>query len=161
MRNFYNSSLSAGMKAFLDTIAYAEGTNGSDGYRTLFGGGLFDNNFVDHPRKTICRPSGKKSICSTAAGRYQILSKTWDGVRSKIKAQDFSPKNQDLAAVKLIEMRKASNDVESGNIKEALEKCSKEWASLPGSPYGQPTKSMDELLNIYQASLMKYNGVPA
>jgi muramidase (phage lysozyme)/murein DD-endopeptidase MepM/ murein hydrolase activator NlpD len=146
-----SNGLSANMRAFLDTIAYAEGTNYVDGYRTIFTYQTFDS-FDDHPRTVFC--SG--NLCSDAAGRYQFLSSTWDSVRSAIGATDFSPYYQDLGAVELIKRRGALEDVENGNIQAAIEKCSWEWASFPPGRYGQPQKSMDELLQVYQDSLAKY-----
>ena len=146
-----NSDLDANMRAFLDTISYAEGTYSPDGYRTIFGGDTFED-FTDHPRERV--PFG--DTYSTAAGRYQFLEDTWDGVSSTLDLANFNPENQDLAAVKLIENRGADDEVEAGEFEEAIEAVNREWASLPGSPYGQPTKSLEELQGVYEASLQKY-----
>ncbi len=70
-------------------------------------------------------------MCSDAAGRYQFLSTTWRGVKGKVGARDFSPVNQDKAAVQLVRNRGAAADVEAGRIQRAIEKCSWEWASFP------------------------------
>jgi len=148
-----SSEFSANMRAFLDTIAYAEGTSGSEGYRTIVGYNYFDN-FDDHPREPVYIQS--IDDYSDAAGRYQFLSTTWDGVRSKLGLSDFSPRNQDLGAVELIRQRGAFDDVENGNIEAAIEKCSWEWASLPPGRYGQPKKSMQKLLQVYQNNLANY-----
>lgn len=65
-------------KAFLNMIAFSEGTStieGSDnGYNVLVGGTLFDS-YADHPRKLVVINSKLKS---TAAGRYQLLSRYFD-----------------------------------------------------------------------------------
>lgn len=35
-------------------------------------------------------------------------------------------------------------DIKNGDIKKAIEKCNKEWASLPNAPYGQPMISLED-----------------
>lgn len=138
-------------QAFLSMIRAAEGTSGADGYRTLFGGGLFDG-YDDHPRKRVTARSGSGSITSTAAGAYQILAGTWDGIKSKLNLPDFSPASQDVAAVELIRRRGALGDVLAGRFAAAVKKCAGEWASLPGSPYGQPTISWNTAANLFASS---------
>ena len=146
-----SSDIDANTRAFLDTISYAEGTYNPDGYRTIFGGDTFES-FEDHPRVPV--PFG--DTYSTAAGRYQFLEDTWDGIQSNLNLSNFSPENQDLAAVELIKGQDAIDEVESGNFEEAIEAVNDQWASLPGSPYGQPTKSLEELQGVYEVSLRKY-----
>src|SRR5262245_12539239 len=80
------------LKAFLAMIRYSEGTFSKDGYRKLYGGGLFTD-FSNHPNTPIT----KWGITSTAAGAYQILVRTWQELQSKLKLTDFSPANQDRA----------------------------------------------------------------
>lgn len=136
------------VQAFLSAIRHAEGTAGPDGYRMLFGGRLFDN-FADHPRITITLPAGSGMISSTAAGAYQILERTWDDVQAHLELPDFGPASQDAAAVYLIDRRGALELVKAGDFAAAIQKVAKEWASLPGSPYGQPTRSLAELAAVY------------
>lgn len=147
---FRNALETSEMQAFLYVIRTGEGTLGDNGYRTMYGGGLFDG-FDDHPRKAITRRSGGKLITSTAAGAYQFLSKTWDWIRGLYGFEDFSPRCQDEAAVALIAHRGALADVLAGRIVDAIRKCNREWASLPGSPYGQPVLKMAKALEIYEA----------
>ncbi len=151
-------ALNGNVKAFLWVIRHCEGTAGPNGYRTLFGGSLFDS-FADHPRvvKTFKLSKGG-TLSSSAAGAYQILRRTWDGLIKKLGKQvlpDFSPSSQDRAAVALIQGRGALKDVQEGRFEIALKKCNLEWASLPGSPYGQPTKTLEFCKQIYE----KYGGV--
>lgn len=141
--------MSINLRAFLYLIRYCEGTAGENGYRTMFGGSLFDS-FADHPRKAIAFKLGGKELTSTAAGAYQFLSRTWDECAKALNLPDFSPDSQDRACVFLIKRRGALDDVEAGRLEVALKKCAKEWASLPGSPYGQPTKTLAECLSVYQ-----------
>lgn len=144
--------MSANLRAFLALIRHCEGTAGPDGYRTMFGGELFDS-FTDHPRRLIQRQlRGAGRITSSAAGAYQFLSGTWDECRAALKLPDFSPESQDRAATFLVKRRGALDEVEAGKLAEAIALCAKEWASLPGSPYGQPTKSLDECMRVYRAA---------
>lgn len=122
------------VQAFLTLIRTGEGTLGPNGYRTIFGGQLFDS-FADHPRVKVTAGS----YTSTAAGAYQFLASTWDNMQAKYNLPDFSPASQDLACLGLIKGDGALSDVVAGRFKMAIDKCNKTWASLPGSPYGQPT----------------------
>lgn len=140
-----NSRAYKNLKAFLITIQYAEGTFGKDSYRKLYGGSSF-NDLSRHPNTRI----SKWGITSTAAGAYQILSKTWGEIQAKLKLPDFSPLSQDRAAIELIRRRKALEDVLAGRFTEAIAKCRKEWASLPGAGYGQKEKDMQSLLAVYK-----------
>ena len=138
------------VQAFLRMLRHGEGTAGDDGYRVQFGGGLFDS-FADHPRTPITRKLGGTPITSTAAGAYQFLARTWDGLVRQYGFADFSPVNQDLGAVALILGRKALDDVIAGRFEDAVRKCNREWASLPGSPYGQPVVTMARARQEYEA----------
>lgn len=142
-------SSDANVQAFLQMIRIGEGTAGPNGYRTLFGGGLFDS-FADHPRRAITARLGGKPITSTAAGAYQFLSTTWDECKRALSLPDFSPDSQDRAAVFLIGRRRALEDVRAGRFEAAVSKCAKEWASLPGSPYGQPVKTLAQARQAYE-----------
>ncbi len=138
------------VKAFLALIKYTEGA----GYQTLFGGERFTS-FDDHPRRAITKTLGGKPITSTAAGAYQFLSRTWDECASAIGLTDFSPLSQDKAALFLIERRRALDAVLEGDWTTAIERCNREWASLPGSPYGQPTKTLQTCLSFLYANTAK------
>lgn len=144
--------MNANLNAFLTLIRTGEGTLGPDGYRTLYGGDLFES-FADHPRVKV--KAGKWT--SSAAGAYQFLAKTWDAlVAQHPELNDFSPASQDAGAVYLIKGRSAYDDVIAGRFRSAILKCNKEWASLPLSPYGQPTLTMQTALLI----LANAGGVP-
>jgi muramidase (phage lysozyme) len=138
------------LRAFLRMIRAGEGTADADGYRRLFGGDLFDS-YADHPRITVTARLGGKPITSTAAGAYQFLSRTWDEAKAALSLPDFSPASQDMAAAFLIRRRGALADVYAGNFESAVAKCAREWASLPGSPYGQPVKTLAQAQAVYLA----------
>lgn len=139
--------LSTNLRAFLDVIRAGEGTADADGYRRHYGGRLFDG-YADHPRVAI--KAGQWT--STAAGAYQFLSRTWDEAAKALALADFSPASQDLAAVFLIRRRGALADAMAGRLDKAIAGCAKEWASLPGSPYGQPTRTREQAHATYAAA---------
>ncbi|WP_196093811.1 glycoside hydrolase family 104 protein [Citrobacter sp. Res13-Lact-LER2-35-b] len=142
--------ISSNLQAFLDMLAWSEGTSrikGSDnGYNVVVGGSLF-NGYADHPRKLVTLTN--LGIKSTAAGRYQLLSRYYDAYKKQLGLKDFSPANQDAIAIQQIRERKALADIEAGCIKEAISKCSNIWASLPGAGYGQHEHKIDDLVNKY------------
>lgn len=142
----------ANVRAFLRVIRSGEGTADAGGYSRLFGGASFDG-FADHPRRTICKTlrSGGR-LCSTAAGAYQFLSSTWDETARIMGLRDFSPASQDLGALGRIAARGALADVQEGRLELALSKVAREWASMPGSPYGQPTITLTAARTIYAAA---------
>lgn len=137
------------VRAFLRMIRYGEGTTDQDGYRRMFGGKLFDS-FADHPRQVQTFPLKKGgTLSSSAAGAYQFLTRTWDGLVRQYGFPSFSPEYQDLGGVALIKGRKALEDVIAGRFEQAVKKCNREWASLPESPYGQPTTTMAQAKQHY------------
>jgi muramidase (phage lysozyme) len=135
---------SPSLRAFLAVIRAGEGTSDPDGYRRHYGGTLFDS-FADHPRVAIT--AGRWT--STAAGAFQFLARTWDECAKALALPDFSPASQDLAAVFLIRRRGALADALAGRLDAAITKCAREWASLPGSPYGQPTRTLAQAHAVY------------
>lgn len=141
------------VRAFLDTLAYAEGTN--ERYNYIFTFVTF-NSYSDHPRRKMC--AGK--LCSTAAGRYQFLTKTWDPLAANLGLDDFTPPNQEKAALEIIRRagayRKVAGSANYDNFTGALGKLNTTWASLPGSPYGQPTHSTADLWRFYRRALSRY-----
>ena len=158
-----DSTLSPHLRAFLDLIAWSEGTSlmpGSDnGYNVLVGS-TFDKpslfkSYADHPRIKVTIE--RLHIYSTAAGRYQIIVHTWDGLASLLGLKDFSPPNQDKACMQLLTQRHAIAPIESGDIAKAVFACNEEWASFPGEPYGQGAQKMPRLLAHYAAFLKSYS----
>lgn len=132
------------VRALLRVIRRGEGTADEAGYRRIFGGQLFDG-FADHPRIKVT----KGRYTSTAAGAYQALSSTWDETAQIMSLGSFSPANQDKFAVGRIAARNALEDIKAGRFETALKKISWEWASMPGSPYGQPVISLDTARAVY------------
>lgn len=132
------------IRKFLMLLTFTEGTDRQGTpYNELFGFTNFEG-FDKHPGILIKTPNYR----STAAGRYQILK----GTAKMLKMKDFTPESQDLAAIQLIKNAKAYNDVVAGNFEAAILKCNKVWASLPGSPYGQPTHKMADALKFLKTA---------
>lgn len=149
------SELTPFRKAFLDTIAYSEGTfNGVDGgYKVLVGGGSF-NGYGDHPRISVYIASIGKY--STAAGRYQVLDFVYDEEKRKLKLTDFGKTSQDKIAISRIAFRGGLGYVDSNNFEAAVSACRKEWASFPSAGYGQGENTMAKLKKFYMEQLKKY-----
>lgn len=126
-------------RQMLDIIAKAEGVK--HGYNTMFGNQRIDN-LNAHPniKKSFRQTDGKMNV-TTAAGRYQFISPTWQSSAKKYGLNDFSPRNQDIAALGLIAGRGALDQVIKGDFRGAIGKLGKEWASLPSSTYAQPKRS--------------------
>lgn len=101
--------------------------------------------FSRHPGITV---QVQKGLNSTAAGRYQFKASTW----ASLGLPDFSPASQDEGARILMGRRGMIEPLLAGDFAKAVEKGNREWASLPGSPYGQPTKTLDELKGVYDQS---------
>lgn len=102
-----NTNLSPQERALLDTIAMGDAKSEgnyweSPNYNTIVGGKSFES-YEDHPRVF-------GTASSTAAGRYQFTKTTWDDTVSRYNNEhpndpitDFSPGNQDRAALYLAE----------------------------------------------------------
>jgi len=134
------------VEAYLQMIRKGEGTLGYDGYNKLIGGGSFAD-FSRHPNIY------KGKYNSTAAGAYQFVFSTWLDDSNKLSLQDFTPENQDLAAVYEIgKKRGAINDILSGDIISAIEKTRGVWVSLPGAKHDAVNKysqTLPEALAFY------------
>lgn len=134
------------VRSFLDMISAAEGTS-KHGYNTLFGGGRMES-LADHPRQLFdfTETTGRPNK-TTAAGRYQFLSNTWDEQAKKLGLPDFGERSQDLAAVNLLRERGILPDVLEGNWESAVKKSGPIWASLPSSNYPQPRQSNEFVMS--------------
>lgn len=134
-------------KAFLDMIAWSEGTStiksSDDGYNVLVGGTLF-NGYDDHPRvKVFIQRLGDYS---TAAGRYQLLQRYYDYYSKQMHLVGFGHEVQDIIALEQVKECHALVDIASGDFVSAVHRCSHIWASLPGTGYaGQRQNNIEDL----------------
>ncbi|NUP07462.1 MAG: SH3 domain-containing protein [Polyangiaceae bacterium] len=138
-------------KALHDSIAWAEGTRNysNDGYDVMFSFKLM-NSCQKHPNQ--CLAFGNS--CSTAAGRYQFLTGTWNSVKSANGLSNFEPESQERGAAYLVKTVRhvtvpQSRAMTASEFSNAMSKLSWEWASLPPGRYGQPVKSASQMRNFY------------
>ena len=134
-------------KAFLDMLAWSEGTdNGrqktrNHGYDVIVGGELFTD-YSDHPRKLVTLNPKLKSTAPDATSFFPV-----GGMPTKqLGLKDFSPKSQDAVALQQIKERGALPMIDRGDIRQAIDRCSNIWASLPGAGYGQFEHKADSLI---------------
>lgn len=140
---------SLNMQAFFHLIRVGEGTADALGYRRVFGGDLFTD-FSVKPRTIVVKRNKEgKIIRSSAAGAYQINNVTEDSLQAIYHFLDFSPLNQDKRALAIIDWCHAIDIVMKGDIRMAIPLCAERWASLPGSPYGQPMRTLPQALEAY------------
>jgi muramidase (phage lysozyme) len=138
--------------AFLDMIAWSEGTdNGRQptrdrGYDVLVGGELFAS-YQTHPRKLVRLRPG---LCSTAAGRYQLLARYFDYYSALLRLTGFAPIVQDKIALQQIRERGALPVIEKGDFAMAISMVNNIWASLTGAGYGQHEHKLADLQMVFQ-----------
>ena len=157
--------------AFLLTIRESEDgymTPDANRYQMFYGGSLFTN-MADHPCITgekariqlpdhFCAGAGLNPPCySSAAGAYQINVPTWNSFRVDMGdgygyLADFTPKNQDLAALRIARGTGALDSLEAGSFTTAVAQASKRWASLAGSTSGQAQHDIGTLLSWFQGA---------
>lgn len=149
-----NPGLYEGLK---QAIAGAEGTilGGKPGYNVMFGGGRFQD-FSRHPDRVV--RSG--SYASAAAGAYQFMPGTWQGVQKSLGLSDFSPQSQDIGMLKkvrdrLIPLGGLSAISKANTLTPEIQAAlSPEWASFPtaagSSYYGQPVKKTQEIQRFFE-----------
>jgi muramidase (phage lysozyme) len=140
------------LKAFLDTIAFSEGTSTSpitanDGYDVIvtgIDGPHVFTDYSDHPfaHGGSVTVRAVPLLVSTAAGRYQLLARYWNVYRVQLRLADYSPASQDAVAVQQIKERGAITLIESGNVTGAITACAGIWASFPNNSYAQGGKTM-------------------
>jgi muramidase (phage lysozyme) len=138
--------------AFLKTIKYSEGISQSEiGYRTYFTG-LHFTDLSQHPNVLHY---AKGFPPSDAAGAYQFLYDTWQNtIQRALNLPDFGIRSQDIGAIYLVKLNGALDMTVQGQIRTAIRRTNRTWASFPGSTYGQPTQKLVTLLNQYK----KYGG---
>ena len=139
------------VRAALDTIAWAEGGR----YNNVYGGGTFSGN--QHPNRLVT--AGGYS--STAAGRYQFLFRTWNEIRNRLGLADFSPANQDIAAVDLIRQRGQLGKLLAGDFEGMMRGLGCAWAALPYATCGQTRRPLAQTMNYYNSALRAYGGSSA
>jgi muramidase (phage lysozyme) len=148
--------LTTNVQAFLKLIRFSEGTLDADGYQRIYAGEMFTD-FSQHPDTVVCAGD----YCSSAAGAYQYLPETWERLAREIGANDFSPINQDIAAIELLTEAGVIARLRTQNIEGAIAAAADTWSSLPRFEgdvhgyYNQPVKPMPLLVKKFQ----EYGGI--
>ena len=134
-------------KVMLDTISKAEGTWGKDAYSTKYGGKKVDwNKGKDRSSNGV----------SNAHGKYQFMNTTWDELSKELGLEGFSPEEQDVAAMKLLEKTDSLKHIENGDLKKAIFSAAPTWAGLPKNEKGE---SYHKFKNGKQQSAKSLNTV--
>lgn len=156
-----NDAGGSNVLAFLDMLAWSEGTSTSpatrnQGYDVIVTGAdrkpeIFSDYSV-HPfaQERKSKVINSKGLTSNASGRYQFMLKDYAHYRALLKLPDFSPLSQDRWAVQLIRERRALPLIQAGKIEDAIARVRNIWASLPGAGYGQPEHGLSDLLAVYR-----------
>ena len=66
----------------------------------------------------------------------------------------LSPESQDAVALQQIKERGALPMIDRGDIRQAIDRCSNIWASLPGAGYGQFIKADSLIAKFKEAGGM-------
>ena len=126
-------------KAFLDMLAWSEGTdNGrqktrNHGYDVIVGGELF----TDYPitSQTCHAKTQNSNQQAPDATSFSLLVGCLPQAAWPERLP--LPKSQDAVALQQIKERGALPMIDRGDIRQAIDRCSNIWASLPGAGYGQ------------------------
>lgn len=119
-------------KAYLRMIKASEGGD----YDIIFGGEKIAD-LSKHPNKRVKFNDRAGGGVSTAAGAYQIINSTWNGMAPRINANDFSARNQDRVALALaLEKPGMYEAIMSRNVPKMVERSNGIYTSLPGSKEG-------------------------
>ncbi|RUT01532.1 lysozyme [Dulcicalothrix desertica PCC 7102] len=153
------------IRALMRTISASESQD-INPYTQIYGGEHFSD-FSRHPNKCVKIVSGlHQGECSTAAGRYQILTVTWQEKSEKyhsklpknlsINHTIFTPQAQDKVVYAWLNDRDAWKvDIalllKQGKLNQVLKILSGTWTSLG---YGKENNSITPLLSqVYQKVL--------
>ena len=155
------------IRALMRTISASE-ANDSRPYSILYGGQHVEN-LSRHPEKCVTIVNGpNKGNCSTAAGRYQLLNKTWYDVAQRYhpqpsgflfwKSYSFQAEYQDRVVYAWLSDRTAwgtdiSELLRQGKLDSVLRRLSSTWTSLG---YGIEDNSITgRLPQVYQKMLQQ------
>lgn len=154
------------IRALMRTISASE-SNYARPYHVVYGG-KYVRNLKRHPNRCVRIPVGpNKGNCSTAAGRYQFLNKTWGKMSRRYHPKptgiflwryySFEPEYQDRVVHDWLSDRKYWNTdipqmLRQGKIRAVLRMLSGTWTSLG---YGIETNSMSKKLPEIYARMLK------
>lgn len=173
--------------AMLRTTAYAEGTwgRGKDAYRTQYSYRVVPESYAykKHPYwiDGVIPCSG--GLCSAASGTFQFMPDTWNPLRQRHKnrfwfpGDEFSPGNQDLGAIYLMEdvglwpllfkdlaVKDGTPVVSRDSFARAISKAAPTWASFPryeddsSGVHGQGAKRVAPMWAFFQKQIKELAG---
>ena len=141
-------------------LQYINAYEGKPKANQMFGYREF-NDLSKHPNIKI--PFTDKGDTTTAAGTYQITAPTWEEQAKKQGLKDFSPENQDRAAVGIMRDIGALDAFKEENFDKAKQLLGTKWAGIPGSTIGKSTGQIPKLNTEHEAILpsgdMLYNAI--
>ena len=134
-------------KAFLDMLAWSEGTdNGrqktrNHGYDVIVGGELFTD-YSDHPQTCHAKPKTQINRRRTLPASFPLVGclpqAAWlERLLRKVRTLWHCSRLRSVALYLAIDR---------GDIRQAIDRCSNIWASLPGAGYGQFEHKADSLI---------------
>ena len=155
------------IRALMRTISASE-SNVSRPYSVIYGGN-YVKELDRHPDICVRIPVGpNRGLCSTAAGRYQFITTTWEEMAQRYhpspnqflvwQSYSFEPKYQDAVVYAWLNDPQAwgadiSKLLREGKLDEVFWLLSGTWTSLG---YGIETNSMSGYLpDIYQEMLQE------
>lgn len=168
-------SAGSNAKALLNTIRYAEGTSGPQGYNTWFGGRTdmdltkmtISEVVAEQKRRLASGEATYGSYTSAAVGAYQMMKPEVFAVKAGFDpaTTKFTPEVQDKMAI-VGYMKGQANmtqaEIDAPINREQIAKMAPVWASLPmmngKSRYNQPVKSFETLQAVYNKSLSASGG---
>lgn len=153
------------IRALMRTISASE-SHDKRPYSLIYGGERF-RDFGRHPDRCVTIIAGpNEGDCSTAAGRYQFITTTWEQKAARYhpkpggfwlwRSYSFSPEEQDVVVYRWLNDPNAwgvdlAALLRQGQLQEVLRLLSPTWTSLG---YGIETNSMSGYLpEIYQEML--------
>jgi muramidase (phage lysozyme) len=153
------------IRALMRTISVSE-SNDPNPYKLLYGGAYFSA-WEKHPDRCIPIVAGPNvGDCTTAAGRYQFITSTWQEKAQQYhpnpqgwlfwQQYTFDPESQDRVVYRWLVDPEAWNmdiraQLKAGQLREVLKTLSGTWTSLG---YGIETNEMTPYLSeMYQKFL--------
>jgi muramidase (phage lysozyme)/murein DD-endopeptidase MepM/ murein hydrolase activator NlpD len=123
------------IRAFMDLIAWKEVPDSlalKSYYANNFSGYFTDQDIADG--------GGFPKTAGTTqnVGRYQFNRGDWQDAKTDNPAiKGYSPAEQDLVCYYKLKVRNVLEPLATNDLSLAIKRAGIEWASLPGSPYGQ------------------------
>ena len=135
-------------KAFLDMLAWSEGTDNGrpESPEIMVADVIVGELFTDYSDRLANFVTLNPKLKSMGADATSFFPVGGMPTASSLAWKNFSPKSQDAVALQQIKERGALPMIDRGDIRQAIDRCSNIWASLPGAGYGQFEHKADSLI---------------